>query len=169
MSKFLLVQTIIITFIYLFDLFIVQKLKKILTVDPVMMRNFWGTNGPFPRNFSENLLMSLVSIIHAYLHAKNQSLIINLFIILMNKEYWNLIGRELFLAITWELDFSQACSFPRMLMNHKNFHFTQIPDKTNDVIFLKSPKTMFLGHFWLFLVIFARWIFPKKSGSATHN
>ena len=30
-----------------------------------------------------------------------------------------------------------------MLMNHKNFHFTQIPDKTNDGIFLKSPETMF--------------------------
>ena len=41
----------------------------------------------------------------------------------------------------------EACSFRRMLMNHKNFHFTQIPDKTNDMIFLKSPKTMFLGHF----------------------
>ena len=40
-----------------------------------------------------------------------------------------------------------------MLMNHKNFHFTQIPDKTN-VIFLKSPKTLFLGHFdhfWSFM------------------
>ena len=38
-----------------------------------------------------------------------------------------------------------------MLMNYKNFHFTQIPDKNNDVTFLKSPKTMFLGHFWSFL------------------
>ena len=27
-----------------------------------------------------------------------------------------------------------------MLLSHKNFHFTQIPDKTNDVMFLKSPK-----------------------------
>ena len=38
------------------------------------MRNFWAQNGPFPqmRIFSENLLMSLVSFIHAYLHAKNQ-------------------------------------------------------------------------------------------------
>ena len=79
------------------------------------------------------------------------------------KEYWNLIGREPFLAITWEPDFSQACSFCRMLMNHKNFHFTQIPDKTNDTIFSKSPKTMFLDHFWPFLVIFARWgFFPKN-------
>ena len=40
-----------------------------------------------------------------------------------------------------------------MLMNHKNFHLTQFPDKTNDVIFLKSPKTLFLGHFWSFLPI----------------
>ena len=70
---------------------------------------------------------------------------------LMNKEYWNLTGQEPILAIAWELDFFQACSFCRMLMNHKIFDFTQIPVKTNDVIFLKSPKTMFLGHFWPFL------------------
>ena len=38
------------------------------------MRNFWAQNGPIPQSriFSENLLMSLVSFIHAYLHAKNQ-------------------------------------------------------------------------------------------------
>ena len=53
----------------------------------------------------------------------------------MVKEYWNLIGRKPFLAITWKPDFSQACSFRKMLMNHKNFHFTKIPDKTNDEIF----------------------------------
>ena len=41
--------------------------------------------------------------------------------------------------------------FFQMLMNHKNFDFTQIPDITNDVIFLKDPKTMFFGHFWPFL------------------
>ena len=85
----------------------------------------------------------------------------------MIKEYWNLIGREPFLDITWEPDFSQACSFCRMLMNHKNFHFTQIPDKTNDVIFLKSPKTMFLGHFWSFLPDGD--FFSPKTPSVTHN
>ena len=40
-----------------------------------------------------------------------------------------------------------------MLMNHKNFPFTPIPDKTNDMIFLKSPKPCFwaiFNHFWLF-------------------
>ena len=49
-------------------------------------------------------------------------------------------------------------------MNHNKFHFRQIPDKTNDVIFLKMPEAMFLGHFWPFFNIFARWgIFFKKS------
>ena len=44
----------------------------------IRMCNFWIQNGPFPqmRFFSENLLMNLVSFIHAYLHAKNQSLIL---------------------------------------------------------------------------------------------
>ena len=63
----------------------------------------------------------------------------------------NLTGRHPFLAITWEPDFFQACSFCRMLMNHMNFNFAQIPGNTNGMIFLKSPKTMSLGHFWPFL------------------
>ena len=65
-----------IILIYLLAPFIVQNFQKILPVDPEFrMRKFWRQNGPFPqiRIFSENLLMSLVSFIHAYLHAKNQS------------------------------------------------------------------------------------------------
>ena len=80
------------------------------------------------------------------------------------KEYWNLIGREPFLAITWEPDFSQACS--RMLINHKNICLTHIPDIANDMIFLKKSKNLVLrafltksGHFYL--------IFSKKSGCDT--
>ena len=107
------------------------------------MCNFWVQNGPFPqmRIFSENFSTRLVSFIHAYLNAKYQ--------ILMIKEYWYFIGREPFLSLTWELDFPQACSLHSMLINHKNFDFTQIPGKTNDL--LKIPKTMFLGHFRPFL------------------
>ena len=109
------------------------------------------------------------SFIHAYLHAKNQS---QIFIseISTIKEYWNLIGREQFLAITWEPDFSQACNFRKMLMNHKNFCFTYSPDKTNNTIFLskKSPKTLFWGHFWPFLVIYARWRFFPKNPVLSH-
>ena len=71
------------------------------------------------------------------------------------------------MAIIWEPDFSQACSFCRMLMNHKNFCFTQIPDKTNDMIFWKSLKTLFWDKFWPLLVIFARWgFFPKNPAVA---
>ena len=62
--------------------------------------------------------------------------------ILTIKEYWNLTGWEPFLALTWEPDFSQASTFWRMLKDHKNFRFTPIPDKTNDLIFLKSPKSL---------------------------
>ena len=79
-EQFFLVQTIIITFIYLLALFIVQNLKKNSSSGSrvMRMRNFWAQNSPFPqmRIFSENLLMSFVFFIHAYLHAKNQSQIL---------------------------------------------------------------------------------------------
>ena len=90
-------------------------------------------------------------------------------------KYWQLKNTEIsladshFLTITWEPDFSQACSFRRMLMNHRNFHFTQIPDKTIDVIFLKSPETMFwaiLDHFWSFL---PNGDFFKKNPALSHK
>ena len=60
-------------------------------------------------------------------------------------KYWLLKNTEISLAgshfwLTWEPDFSQAGSFCRMLMNHKNFHFTKITDKTNDTIFKKKSK-----------------------------
>ena len=80
LSKFFLVQTIIITLIYLLALFIVQNLKKFLQQiqsyeDAPFLGPKWSI---FPNEnfFSENLLMSLVSFIHAYLHAKNQSQIL---------------------------------------------------------------------------------------------
>ena len=119
------------------------------------MLHFWAQSGPFTSKFvfvfSENLLMSLVSFVQAYLHAKNQSQILiywwNSDDLRILKYHWL---RAIF-AFTWEVDFSQACSFLRMLMNHENFDFTQIPGKTNDMIFLKSPKTMFFGHVWPFL------------------
>ena len=51
-------------------------LKKSSSGSRVMrMCNFQAQNGPFAqmRTFSKNLLMSLISYIHAYLHVKNQS------------------------------------------------------------------------------------------------
>ena len=131
------------------------------------MHQFWAQNSPFAqmRFFSENLFLSFKPIYLSKTKVRNSS--INE--ILTIKEYWNFIGREQFLAITWEPDFSQACSFRRMLMNHKNFHFTQISDKTNDMIFLKSLKTLFLGHFWAFLFIFPWWGFFQKNLAVLHK
>ena len=70
MNKIFLVQIIIITFIYLLALFIVENFKKILSADPEL----WGC-ATFGSKMAHGkiLLMSLVSFIHAYLHAKNQS------------------------------------------------------------------------------------------------
>ena len=68
----------------------------------------------------------------------------------------NDIAWETFLTITWEPDFSQACNSCRMLINLKNFHFTRMPEKTND-------------HFWPFLVIFARWGFFLKNLTLSHT
>ena len=90
MNKIFLVQTIIITFIYLLALFIVQNLKKFLQriqsyEDVPFLGPKWSIcpKQRFFRKllisfsstywlFSENLLMSLVSFIYAYVHAKTQ-------------------------------------------------------------------------------------------------
>ena len=94
LNNFFLVQTIIITFIYLLAFSIVQNFKKFLqriksyedvpflgpksSICP-KQRFFRKLLKSFSSNyqlFSENLLMSLVSFIYAYLHAKNQSQIL---------------------------------------------------------------------------------------------
>ena len=70
-------EIIKIILIYLLAPFAVQNFKNILPADPEL----WGCAifGPKMTHFlkweyfSENLLMSLVSFIYAYLHAKNQS------------------------------------------------------------------------------------------------
>ena len=126
--------------------------------------HFWAQNGPLTPNkfcFLENYYDHFhlpISLFHCANSKKK--------LFQQIQSYEDLRGRELFLSLTWELDFSQTCSFRRMLMNHNNFHFTQIPDKTNDVIFLNSPKIMFCGHFWPFL---PDGDFFQKTSSFTHN
>ena len=65
--------------IYLLAHFIVQNFKKILPVDPELMRisQFWAQNGPFPQmRFFQETCEWVVFFIHAYLHAKNESQIL---------------------------------------------------------------------------------------------
>ena len=175
MNKFFLVQTIIITFIYLLALFIVQNFKKFLQqIQSYEDVPFLGPKWSIcPKQI---FFWKIINIILIYLLAP---FIVQNFkkILPADPELWGctIFGPKMAHFPKWEFfqktcswalflssmqpDFSQACSFCKMLMNHKNFHFTQIPDKTNDMIFLKSPKTLFLGHFWPFLIIFARWRF----------
>ena len=113
------------------------------------MRNFWAQNGPFPqmRIFFRKFVNDPCFPHSRLSTCQTSKPDINLLV-----KYWWLKNTEISLAEShFSQDFSQAWRFCRMLINHKNFHFTQIPDKTNDVIFLKSPKTMFLGHFRSFL------------------
>ena len=56
-------------------------------------------------------------------------------VVIMNKIMYCLFKDQT--VITSEADFFQACSFRKILIIHKNFRFTLIPDETNGVIFLK--------------------------------
>ena len=60
--------------------------------------------------------------------------------ILTIKEYWNLIPQEPVLVITWEPDFFPGMQFSQNFKGQERF--TPIPDKANDLIFLKSPKNL---------------------------
>ena len=146
------------------------------------MRNFWAQNGPFPQMiiffrkpvnepyFFHSCLSTCqksksdINLLVKYWQLKNTE------ISLVESFGYNLVIKNtiISLVITWEPDFSRECCFRRMLMNHKNYRFTQIPDKTKGEIFLKSPKTLFLGHFWPFLVIFTLWGFFPKNSALSH-
>ena len=122
------------------------------------MRNSWAQDGPFSkiRIFFRKPVNEPCSFYSCLSTCQKSKSDINLLVKYWQLKHTGISMTENDLWLTWEPNFSQACSFYRMLMNHKNFPLTQIPDKTNDVIFLKSPKTLFWGHFWLLLIIFAR-------------
>ena len=79
----------------------------------------------------------------------------------LNPELW---GRRIFGRNNLRIRFFPRYSFHRMLMDHKNFHFTPILDQTNEQTndFLKKSKNPVFEPFWPFLVIFAKWGFIIK-------
>ena len=150
-------------------IFNVPNFKKFFYNRPRVMRMcyFWMQNRSISQNenVSElNLLINLFPIIHLYLYSKNQIRYQSINKILKIKEYWNFICRDAVLAIAWESDFSQPCSFHRMLKDHENLRFTPITDKANDLIFLRSPKI-----FLFFCPFLASFFLPKKSCSVTYK
>ena len=124
------------------------------------MHNFWAQNGLFSQMifFFSRKPVNEPCFFHSYLSRCQKSTSDNnLFL-----EFWQIKNTEISLAkniLGYNLRtrfFPSMQSFCRMLMNHRNFCFTQIPDKTNDMIFLGSPKTLRI------LVTFAQWgLFPK--------
>ena len=95
-------------------LFIVQKLKEILQcIQSYDEAPFLGpTLSSYLKLifFSENLLMSLVSFIHAYLHAKNQSQIL----IYLSVKYWWFKNTEISLAKSHFFLYLRSRYFPNM-------------------------------------------------------
>ena len=104
------------------------------------IRHFWIFGyANFPkRKFFRKPVDKLISYYSSLSTFQNKVRYQSIHEILTIKEYWNLIRQEPVLAITWETDFSQTCSFHRILKDHKNFRFTPIPDKVNDLIFFKK-------------------------------
>ena len=111
-NKILLGKVVNTVSIYLLNPFIVQGLKRFLQwIQSYEDVPFWTQNGPICPNevyfFRKTLFLSFMLMYIPKTKFRYQS--INA--ILTIKEYWNLIGWELFLAITWESCFSEACSF----------------------------------------------------------
>ena len=136
-TNFFLVQTIIITLIYLLSLFCCVKFKKILTVDP----EFWGCTifGPKIVHLPQTIFFywKIINICLIYLLApfivQNLEKILpadpelwgcaifgpkmahfpkwDFFEILTIKEYWNLIGREPFFGYNLRTRFFPSMQF----------------------------------------------------------
>ena len=98
--------------IYLLNPFIVQSLKRFLQwIQSYEDVPFWTLNGPICPNevyfFRKTLFLLFMPMYIPKTKFRYQS-INDIWTI---KEYWNLIGWELFSAITWQSCFSEACSF----------------------------------------------------------
>ena len=132
------------------------------------MHHFWAQSGPFTSNkISSRKPVNDHRFFYSCLPTSQKSKSdINLLV-----KYWWFKNTEISLAESHFFLYLKTRFFPgmqlcRMLMNHKKFGITQIPHKTNDVIFLKSPKTMFWTIFDHFYLI---GIFSKNSSAVTHN
>ena len=72
-------------------------------------------------------------------------------------------------GVTFKIIFQLACRKGK-LANHKNHHFRSFIAKTNESIFHKGLKTLFLGPLGAFLALFSEnEIFLEKLGSVMHN
>ena len=142
-----------ITLIYLLAPFLVQSFKQIIPADPELwLCTIFGPKMVhFPKwEFFWKKLVNEPCFFHSCLSTCQKSkLDINLLV-----KYWWLKNTEISLAEShFSQDFSQAWRLCRMLINHKNFHFTQIPDKNKDMLFQNEFETACVlrnAVFWYF-------------------
>ena len=139
LNKKCLVQTIVIAFTYLLALFIVQNFKKILPVDPESWECaiFGSKMAHFPKwEFFFRKPVNEICFFFSYLSTCQKSKSdFNLLV-----KYWWIKNTEMSLVESHLCLQLETYIFPKHA----------IPEKTNEEIFLKSPKAMFLGHFWPF-------------------
>ena len=155
-NNFFLENIINIIFIYLLVPFIVQNLGPKWPI--------WSNESFFRK--SVNNRCSFHSWLSTCPKSKSDIDLLMIYWQLKNNEILGILGYNLrtrfFLTRFYQI-------FRRMLMNDKNFCFTQLPDKTNDIVFLRSPKTLFwtgFDHFWSFL---PNGEFSKRYDSVTDN
>ena len=100
------------------------------------------------RIFSAKPFKSLASLIHIYLHSKNQSLILIHLWNFGNERVLNSDLTRAFFSYNLRDNFSQTCSFCWILKDHAYFHFTLCQTKIMTSFSQKVQKTLFWGHFY---------------------
>ena len=117
------------------------------------MHHFWAQSGPFTsNNFFFRKPVNEPCFFYSCLSTCQKSKSdINLSV-----KYWWFKNTEISLAeshfcLYLRSRFFSSMQFSQDVNEPWELYFTQIPGKTNDMIFLKSPKTMFFGHVWPFL------------------
>ena len=129
------------------------------------MRHFWTQNGPFALNFFWKIIKIILIYLSAPFIVQNQIQSFEDAQFLGPK--WPISPNENIFQKTyqWALFLSfMPIYMPKIKVSFdKNFHFTQIPDKTNDMIFLKRNV------FGPFLTILARWGFFPKNLALSHT
>ena len=117
---------------------------------------FFGAKRHFYRKMTKCLMVF-------YLHAKNYKKRLNGSNV---RVIWKIERSDWSRAFTHkyrEWEFSYLWDLRRKLANHNTLYFRSFLAKTNDSIFRKSPKTLFLGLFGPLLPIFEKMrIFPKN-------
>ena len=141
-----------------------KLLKNSYSRSRAMMHHFWNQNYTFTQTTKPiNMPCSFHLCLSTYQKSKSDIILLMKFWWLKNTEI-PLTESHFWLQLKNQV-FPRHAVFAECQWTIKTFVLHQFPDKTKEVIFLKSPKTLFLGHFWLFCCHFC----PSGIFSKNHN